>query len=108
MDQMAIGGNAVHWGDQRMYAELMLQHEMRSYHMAQQEEGPVIFDRGIPELPFYFALCGLGEAPAAVGRNPSQHVRAGPVPGHDVLLMSTHPATMSWSACRFSVKAIIR
>ena len=64
MDQMAIGGQAVHWGDQRLYAELMLQHEMRSYHMAEAEEGPVFFDRGIPELPFYFTLCGLGDAPA--------------------------------------------
>ncbi len=58
MDQMAIGGNAVHWGDQRMFAELMLQHEMRSYHMAEAEEGPVLFDRGIPELSLYFALVG--------------------------------------------------
>lgn len=45
MDQMAIGGNAVHWGDQRTFAELMLQHEMRSYHIAEEEEGPVLFDR---------------------------------------------------------------
>lgn len=68
MDQMAIGGNAVHWGDQRVFAELMLQHEMRSYHMAETKEGPVLFDRGIPELAFYFKLCGLGDAPEHFNR----------------------------------------
>ena len=68
MDQVAIGGNAVHWGDQRMFAELMLAHEMRSYHMAEAEEGPVLFDRGIPELSHYFALVGLGEPPPHFAR----------------------------------------
>lgn len=63
IDQVAVGGNAVHWGDAATFAELMLAHEMRSYHMAEDEEGPVLFDRGIPELTHYFPLAGLGEAP---------------------------------------------
>lgn len=54
--QVVIGGNAVHWGDRALYAELMLMHEIRSHEAA---EGITFFDRGIPELCGYMGLSGL-------------------------------------------------
>lgn len=54
--QVVIGGNAVHWGDRALYAELMLMHEIRSHEAA---EGITFFDHGIPELCGYMGLSGL-------------------------------------------------
>jgi predicted ATPase len=60
-DQSAIGGRALPWNDRVLFAELMLCWEMRSYHMAQQQSGPVLFDRGIPDVLGYLRLLGLPE-----------------------------------------------
>lgn len=59
IDQQAIGGNALHAGDQALFAELMLSWEMRSYRLAQDDPAAaVFFDRGIPELTGYYRLTG--------------------------------------------------
>jgi predicted ATPase len=58
-DQSAIGGRALPWDDRTLFAEMMLCWEMRSYHMAQQQAGPVLFDRGIPDVLGYLRLLGL-------------------------------------------------
>jgi predicted ATPase len=58
-DQMAIGGPALPWRDPVAFAELMLSWEMRSYHMAQEQAGPVFFDRGVPDVVGYLRLLGL-------------------------------------------------
>lgn len=58
-DQVAIGGSALPWADRALFAELMLSWEMRSYRMAKQAEGPVFFDRGVPDVAGYLTLCGL-------------------------------------------------
>ncbi|AEW00182.1 ATPase [Niastella koreensis] len=58
-DQMAIGGSALHWGDKSAFAELMLSWEMRSYREAQQLQGPVLFDRGVPDVMGYLMLSQL-------------------------------------------------
>jgi predicted ATPase len=57
-DQLAIGGNAHHGGDQETYAELMLSHGIRDYRAHMNYDGPVFFDRGIAELVGYFVLIG--------------------------------------------------
>jgi len=59
-DQVAIGGNALPWGDRTAFAELMLSWEMRSYADACRGDGPVFFDRGIPDVAGYLQLCALG------------------------------------------------
>jgi len=59
--QVAIGGRAVHWGDQAVYAELMLDREMRNHQDFAGYEAPVLFDRGVPDLLGYARLCGLTE-----------------------------------------------
>ena len=58
-DQMAIGGTALHWADQKLFAELMLAWEMRSWNQALASAGPVFFDRGVPDCVGYLSLCGL-------------------------------------------------
>ena len=58
-DQMAIGGNALPWSDRSAFAELMLGWEMRSYRAALSLNGPVIFDRGVPDVLGYLRLSGL-------------------------------------------------
>ena len=58
-DQVAIGGTALPWADRAAFAELMLGWELRSWHEAHDYEGPVIFDRGVPDVAGYLRLCGL-------------------------------------------------
>ena len=58
-DQVAIGGQALPWSNQRAFAELMLSWEMRSYQAALNLGGPVIFDRGVPDVLGYLRLCNL-------------------------------------------------
>ena len=58
-DQVAIGGNALPWDDRAGSAESMLGWEMRSYCEAQALPGPVLCDRGIPDVLGYLTLCGL-------------------------------------------------
>jgi predicted ATPase len=58
-NQVAIGGTALPWADRSAFARLMLEQEMRSYRAALQMTGPVIFDRGIPDVIGYLQLCGL-------------------------------------------------
>jgi len=55
-EQVAIGGDAVPWADRGAFAELMFNREMRSYHWAREIKGPVIFDRGIPDVIGYLTL----------------------------------------------------
>lgn len=62
-DQVAIGGSALPWGDRLAFAELMLAWDMRSYGEAQAHVGPVLFDRGIPDVIGYLELSGLPVRP---------------------------------------------
>lgn len=58
-DQVAIGGHALPWRDSAAFAKLMLGWEMRSYRIAQEQSGPVFFDRGVPDVIGYLQLTGL-------------------------------------------------
>ena len=58
-DQMAIDGPALPWQDRALFAELMLSWELRSWHAAHGEPGPVFFDRGVPDTIGYLRLCDL-------------------------------------------------
>jgi predicted ATPase len=55
-EHVAIGGDAVPWADRGAFAELMFNREIRSYHWAREIKGPVIFDRGIPDVIGYLTL----------------------------------------------------
>jgi predicted ATPase len=58
-DQMAIKGRALPWADPTLFAELMLSWDIRSYRLAEQCDGPVFFDRGIPDVVGYLRLSNL-------------------------------------------------
>jgi predicted ATPase len=58
-DQSAIGGLALPWHDPAQFAELMLSWELRSYRAALEQNGPVFFDRGVPDTLGYLRLTGL-------------------------------------------------
>ncbi|EHL97353.1 hypothetical protein HMPREF9946_04233 [Acetobacteraceae bacterium AT-5844] len=58
-DQQAIGGTALPWADRAAFAEAMLGWELRSYREARGLTGPVLFDRGVPDVIGYLELCGL-------------------------------------------------
>ncbi|ASL95914.1 hypothetical protein BVG94_24830 (plasmid) [Serratia marcescens] len=45
--------------DRVAFAELMLNRELRSWHEAGQSETPFFFDRGLPDVAGYLALCSL-------------------------------------------------
>lgn len=62
-DQVEIGGTALPWADRSLFAELMLSWEMRSHKVAQTLEGPVFFDRGVPDVVGYLRLCELPVPP---------------------------------------------
>lgn len=64
-DQVMIGGSALPWENRLAFAELMLSWELRSYKEAVKFDGPVFFDRGVPDVTGYLRLCGL-EVPAHI------------------------------------------
>lgn len=64
--QQAIGGTALPWADRDAFAAAMLDHDKASYRRALAQDGPVLFDRGIPDVIGYRALCGLSCPPDLV------------------------------------------
>ncbi len=62
-EEVARGGDALPWADRMTYAERMLERDLRAYEDAQALSGPVIFDRGIPDIMGYLTLCGLPVPP---------------------------------------------
>ena len=66
-DQVEIGGNALPWKNQALFADLMLSWEMRSYQIAQRSPGLVFFDRGVPDIAGYLRLMNL-PVPAHVSK----------------------------------------
>lgn len=58
-EQVAIGGSALPWLDPALFAEMMLEWEMRSYRVAEQQGGTIFFDRGVPDVAGYLRLMKL-------------------------------------------------
>lgn len=70
-DQTAIDGPALPTRDPVLFAELMLSWELQSYRSSQALDGPVFFDRGVPDIAGYYRLIGRVVPPhvtAAAGR----------------------------------------
>ena len=58
-EQLASGGDTLPWRNPAAFAEQMLERDIRSYETAEAQPGPVIFDRGIPDVIGYLRLSGL-------------------------------------------------
>jgi predicted ATPase len=59
-EQVAIAGPALPWADVRLFFEVILAWEIRTYRAMQDQPGPVFFDRGVPDAAGGWAM--LGEA----------------------------------------------
>lgn len=71
-DQVRVGGTALPWADAAAFAELMLAHDLRAYRIAVAAEGPVFFDRGIPDIAGFLRLMSL-PVPLHVHRAVREH-----------------------------------
>ncbi|MEW9804948.1 AAA family ATPase [Mesorhizobium sp. ZMM04-5] len=58
-DEAEHGGGALPWIDRQAFAERMFEWELRSYRQAERTEGPVFFDRGLPDTIGYLRLESL-------------------------------------------------
>ena len=56
--QRAAGGDALPWADRLRFADRMLARDLRA-HAAAPRDRTVFFDRGVPDIAGYLALCGL-------------------------------------------------
>ncbi|MBY5971440.1 AAA family ATPase [Ferrimonas balearica] len=65
-EEIDSGGDALPWMDRMAYAERMLERDLRAHSAEQALSGPVIFDRGTPDVMGYLTLCGLPVRPQAV------------------------------------------
>src|SRR5215469_13220227 len=52
-EQVATRGSALPWADRKAFAGLMLDWDLRCYRAALNMSGPVIFDRGLPDVIGY-------------------------------------------------------
>ncbi|MBU2961877.1 AAA family ATPase [Citreicella sp. C3M06] len=86
-EEMQSGGDALPWADHIAYAERMLELDLRVHSAAQSLSGPVIFDRGIPDILGYLTLCGLPVPPhvAAAAKATRYNARVFLVPYWDEL-----------------------
>ncbi|GFE77625.1 ATPase [Novosphingobium sp. TCA1] len=64
-EQVGIAGSALPWADREAFAARMLARDMDSYRKAASLSGPVVFDRGIPDVIGYLRLCGI-PVPASI------------------------------------------
>lgn len=62
-EEMQNNGSGLPWANRARFAELMFDWELRSYRDAERQQGPVVFDRGLPDTIGYLRLEGL-EVPA--------------------------------------------
>jgi predicted ATPase len=58
-EQVAQGGEALPWTDPAAFAAAMLERDLGNYAAAAATDGPVFFDRGLPDIAGYRALSGL-------------------------------------------------
>ncbi|QEM82422.1 AAA family ATPase [Halomonas binhaiensis] len=58
-DQVVIKGSALPWADRSLFAELMLNWELRSYREARDMAEPILMDRGVVDVLGYLTLCNL-------------------------------------------------
>jgi predicted ATPase len=61
--EVAAGGTALPWKDPDAFAQKMLAHDIANWRRAQDLDGPVIFDRGIPDVMGYLTVIGHAVPP---------------------------------------------
>lgn len=61
--EVAAGGTALPWKDPDAFAQKMLAHDIANWRQAKDLDGPVIFDRGIPDVMGYLKVIGHAVPP---------------------------------------------
>src|SRR3546814_20772398 len=64
---MAAGGTALPWVDHLAFAEKMLVREVAAHDAALAAAGPVVLDRGVPDVVGFLRISGLA-VPRAIDR----------------------------------------
>jgi predicted ATPase len=81
-EELAAGGSALPWQNPLAFAEKMLERDIAAWKAAERLDGPVIFDRGIPDVVGYLQWSGLPVPPhlaqAAADRRYSRRVFLAP------------------------------
>jgi predicted ATPase len=62
--QLAIGGDALPWGNEQGFADLMLAGELAAHAAAVAAGTPVVLDRGVPDVIGFLRVSGLPVPPA--------------------------------------------
>ena len=65
-EQRAIGGAGTHDRDPSLFVDLLLRRSIERHEAARSWEGPVVFDRGIPDCVAYAVLMGTDPAAGLV------------------------------------------
>lgn len=63
-EQRSAGGAGTPDRDRSLFMDLLLQRSIDKYEAAQRWEGPVVFDRGVPDCVAYAILLGVDPAPS--------------------------------------------
>ena len=108
--QRSIQGNGLPEKDPRLFVELMFSRMLDTYQQSDALPGPILFDRGMPDILGYAALFGFDFAP---GENAAHLYRYNPrvfiAPAWEQIYCTDDERTLPFSlACRFGddVRAI--
>ncbi|PAX07390.1 AAA family ATPase [Sphingomonas lenta] len=71
-EQLASGGAALPWGDERAFAELMLPRECAAHGAALARGEEVVLDRGVPDVVGFLRVSGL-PVPGHIDRAARRH-----------------------------------
>lgn len=63
-EQLAVGGDVLPWSDERAFAELMIVGEVAAHRAALARSGPVVLDRGVPDVIGFLRASNLPVPPA--------------------------------------------
>jgi predicted ATPase len=65
-EQRSSGGSGTHDRDPSLFVDLLLRRSIDNHRAAQRWEGPVVFDRGVPDCVAYATLMGVDPAPSVL------------------------------------------
>jgi predicted ATPase len=102
-EQRSIQGNGLPEKDPRLFVELMFSRMLNAYRQSEALPGPVLFDRGIPDILGYAALFGFDFPP---GENAAHLYRYNPqvfvAPAWEKIYCTDDERTLPFSlACKF-------
>ena len=71
-EELAVGGMALPWGDERLFAEKMVVREVAAHAAALARPDKVVLDRGVPDVVGFLRASGC-PVPAAIDAAARQH-----------------------------------